>query len=482
MILKLIKENKFFSIFLLVFILILAYKVTWFPTPFYDWDESLYIRSGLEMFDRNYFLFPVWQGQIWMDKPPLVPFIYALVSRIFFFIAAEISTRLFTVFIASIVLSFIYALYQKVLKDKLLSTLAVTIVALTPIFLQRTQVVNLDIFLLLGWLGYLLFFKNKKLSFLFLFIAVGSKSLIGFYAPAIMFGYHFYLLLRKKIEREKFVAAIKQIVVQSGLLLLWFILMTVLYGEPFFRQHIIESHFRRVTASIEFHFGERTYYINLARQQLGLFFYVSIVGFISVLIKFYNREKELLHSLYLLPWFAFLNLTKTKIFWYFFAAIPQFGFLSVFPITLLKKNKILYWMGVVAIIAILVYQSAIKENVLATVYSKPESYYQLSLFAKNECGQLYVLQDTATRSSFKELESLGLLISTTKWWGTHPSMVYYFDGKINFLYSEDEFTSAAPEMQIDDCLVVEETDKILITDDSYIPLKTFSSDTLFIKK
>ena len=59
---------------------------------------------------------------------------------------------------------------------------------------------------------------------------------------------------------------------QFFILSLWFIAMFVIFGKAFFWQHIIESHFRRVTSSIEFHFGQRTFYITLALEQMGCFF------------------------------------------------------------------------------------------------------------------------------------------------------------------------------------------------------------------
>ncbi len=479
---KIIKKHWLFTIFISVFFLALAFKITTSPTPFYDWDESLYIQTGMEMYSNNYFLFPVWQGEIWMDKPPLIPLTYATVAKLFFFISPEISTRLFTLAISTVALTFLYMLYQKLLKDNFLTILTLLITVTTPIFLQRTQVVNLDLFLLLGWLGYLLFFKNKFASFFFLFIAVMSKSLIGFYPAFMMAGFYVFQFIRHKIKKEELKSALIQIAIQVSILSLWFVAMFALYGSEFFTTHIVESHLRRVTSSIEFHFGERLYYINLAREQLGIFFWLSLVGLVAAIHKYFNREKELFKSFYLLPWFLFLNLTKTKIFWYFFAAVPQFGFLAILPLTYLKKGKKLYHLALILITTILIYQSFIKQKVFATVYSKQEPYLELSLYAKERCRSLYVLQDAQTRSSFAELEDLGLLISTTKWWGSHPSMVYYFGRTIYFLYSEIELENENKNIAIGDCLAINNEDKALITDDSFTPLKTFGSDILFSKQ
>jgi len=105
---------------------------------------------------------------------------------------------------------------------------------------------------------------------------------------------------------------------------------------------------------------------------------------------------------------------------------------------------------------ILFYQSFIKQNVLAITYSKPEPYYYLSLFAKNNCESLDLLINKTSRESFATLDKLGLLITTTKWWGDHPSMVYYFGKKINFFYEVETFNK---KYQNKGCFVVDKGDE-----------------------
>lgn len=478
---KIQREHSLIAILLTAFFLILSYKLITQPTPFYDWDESLYIQTGLEMFEHKYFLFPVWQGTIWLDKPPLIPFIYALIAKVFFFTSPEISTRVFTVAIATIVLALVYKLYFKVTKDPYLTTLSVLVTATTPIFFQRSQVVNLDIFVLLGWLGYLLFFDNFLVSLLFLIIAVGSKSLIGFYPLPLLVGFYSYRYFLLKFSRKEYFSTLKKILIHGFILSLWYILMFILFRQEFITQHIIESHFRRVTASIEFHFGERLYYINLIREQMWVFFYLSIVGFFVIVSSFLRREFKLFRSLYLLPWFLFLNLTKTKIFWYIYATIPQFGFLAVAPALIFQKHKKTYLIVLMILSSVLFYRAFFIDKIHAVSYSKPEPYYHLALYAKDRCLHLYVLMDKQTRKSFAELEDLGLLITTTKWWGSHPSMVYYFGGKVIPLYSELELAYSLKKLVKDDCVVIQEEDRGLLRKEKLYELKKFEPYKLLRK-
>lgn len=477
------KKNWLFITFLVTYTTILLYKVITFVTPFYDWDESLYVQTGREMLQHRYFLFPVWQGTPWLDKPPLIPLVYGIVAKLAFFTTPEVSTRVFTVLISVIVLTLLYILFQRASKDNLVATLGIAITALTPIFLQRSQVVNLDMFLLLGWVGYVIFFESFWASLLFLVLAILSKSLIGFYAPGLMMLYFGYLFVTKKISKKELIPHLKKIAIHVSVGLSWFVAMLAIFRGQFWKLHIIESHFRRVTSSIEFHFGQKTFYIDLAREQLGIFFWIGLIGLMIVLLKYFKKEKQLFFALYLLPWFVFLNLTKTKIFWYFYAAIPQFGFLAAAPALAVRRGKPLYYGVLIAVFGILIYQSFIQKNVLAKVYSKPEPYYNLSLYAKDHCDKMYILMDKQTRSSFEELDRLGLLITTTKWWGSHPSMVYYFEKPISFIYNRDEFIESSLRAKKNECTVIDSTDSDLTPNKtSFTGLNTFGSMKLFVRK
>lgn len=451
------KKHLPIIIFLTIFFVLTANKLIFHPTPFYDWDESIYIQAGKEMIQQKQFITPLWQGTNWLDKPPFIPLIYGVITKLTFFSTPEISTRLFNLIISIIVLSFVYIFYNLVLKNRWLSTLTVAITAFTPLFMQRAQTVNLDIFILVGWLGYILFFNNFFASLFFLFIAVMGKSLIGFYPVVLICIYYLFKYFKKEIKKKELIGSIKIISIQVMILSLWYIIMFLIFGKAFFWQHIIESHFRRVTSSIEFHFGQRTYYITLALEQMGYFFYLGIIGGIMILYNFFKNKistKETFFSLFLLPWFIFLNLTKTKIFWYLYPAIPLFAFLSIIWIKQINQKSLKIFFELL-LISILFYQSFVKQNVLTTVYSKPEPYYNLSLYAKNNCQTLNLLINKTSRESFATLDKLGLLITTTKWWGDHPSMIYYFGKKIYFYYDTETFNKS---LQSNGCFVIDKGD------------------------
>lgn len=454
------------------------------PTPFFDWDESIYVQIGKETVDNMSFI-PTWQGYRWLDKSFFIPATYELVSRAAFFTMPEVSMRIFSLVIAVITLFFIYKLCEKVLKNPYLSALSVMITAFAPVFLQRAQIVNIDLFLLFGWVGYGLFFHSFWLGFFFLFVAVMAKSLVGFYPVPVIGLFYLYQLWIKKIKPDEFRSVLRQLSIHSLLLTSWYIGMLLMYGKAFWIEHIIETHFKRVTASIEFHFGERIFYVILMKDQLAYYFYLSLAGMLLFAYRFFKKQLStpaMLFGLYLMPWFIFLNLTKTKIFWYALPAIPVFALFAFYPFTLLKKYRVLLGIAVIFFIGITVYVNLIRTNFLNSEYSKKEDHYYLALYARDYCNQLGVLVNNDTRTSFETLSKMNLLITTSKWWGSHPSIRYYFGKQMYPFYDTREMYKYIYDAPGKSCLTIEATDLSLIKGINTLkPLKQFGQIYLYTK-
>ncbi|MDO8610846.1 MAG: hypothetical protein Q7R95_09970, partial [bacterium] len=70
-----LQKHILIIVFLVFYFGITSYKFIHTPTPFYDWDESIYAQVGREMINQKSVI-PLWQGKFWLDKPPLVPLAY----------------------------------------------------------------------------------------------------------------------------------------------------------------------------------------------------------------------------------------------------------------------------------------------------------------------------------------------------------------------------------------------------------------------
>ena len=223
------------------------------------------------------FFVPLWQGRPWLDKPPIPSLFYGIVELLPF--APEITTRIATLILSCVILVFIYILGLRVTKSKIISLLSIIITAFLPIYFQRSQALNVDVFLLLGWLGYVLWYENLIASVIFLLIATLSKSLLGFFPPTIFLGYYFFQYVTKEISKKQFIFHLKRLGIQVGISSIWFLGMLLVYRYDFIQYHFIDSHLKRVTASIEQHFGQRTFYVTVLIDRFKL---LLIPAFLSI--------------------------------------------------------------------------------------------------------------------------------------------------------------------------------------------------------
>jgi len=412
---------------------------------------------------RNKSFIPLWQGHIWLDKPPLVMLVYGWLNHLFFFIQPEIISRLFNLSLVFILLIFLYIFYQRISKSRYIALLTIVLTSFTPLFVQKAYTVNMDTFLLLGWMGYVLFFENFLLSIFFLSLSIFSKSLVGFYPIILYFIFYIYLFAAKEITKKKFLKTIKKLFIQIFIFSLWYIAMILLFKGQFIKQHIIESHLRRITSSIEFHFGQRIFYLILLFKELGYFILLSVLGFFSLLILYFKKKiksKQFFYANFLLPWFLFLNLTKTKIFWYLYPAISQFAFYSFYPLILIKRKNLLKITSIFIFLAIL-FWGINKKGFFRVSFSKFDNYYKLAQSVKINCDKLYFLPEKSHRQAMNNLERMGLTITTTKWWGNHPSIVYYSEKPVVFIYNESKIRPLT-ESNKNICLGLQQEDMALV--------------------
>ena len=464
-----------FFIFFFVFLGVNLFKVIYDVRPFFDWDESIYAQVGNEMIQEKSYVVPLWQGKAWLDKPPIPSLMYGLMTYIP--VQHEVSMRVLTVLLSGIVLGLLYIFALKNSKSVFVATLTVIITSFLPVFLQRTQSLNVDVFLLIGWLGYFLWYRNLWAGIFFLLFGVLSKSLLGFYPVVMVFLYELLqLIVQGKKRKNNFIVFIQNTLIQLGFSFVWFIWMFFKYKNDFIQYHFIDSHFKRVSASIEQHFGQRTFYIDLLLEQVkyGIIpILVSTATLIYFVLK--KKSKEAFFSLIFVPWFLFLNVTKTKIAWYLYPVFPQFVYLSVYMIGLIEK----WWVKTLVSAAVLWYFFTYMipiSSYLTTDFSKLDYHQQIAQDAqKAECKDLVVLVNDSTRSSYATLKSMDLTINTTTWWGNHPSMVYYSKSKVTYDYTIQEFINDMVNQKPHICFTAEKEDW-----DNAWQLRVISKNDLFI--
>lgn len=453
------KKHIPFFILLFVILSLQLFKVISDVRPFFDWDEGIYAEVGREMIREHSYLVPLWQGKAWLDKPPLPSLVYGLTS--FVPLQPEITMRVVSVLISGVALTLLYLFSFHVSSSVLVSLLTVVMTSYLGPFLQRTQVLNVDVFLLIGWLGYVLFYKRLYWGMLFLLVGVLSKSLLGYFPVAMIFlfeTYEFYIHKKRKYKDE-YNQFLQHTVIQVGVSLLWFIWMYTQYKDEFIQYHIIDSHFKRVTASIEQHFGQRTFYIDIIIAQFKWFLVPAVIS-IGVLVYefFVKKRKDAFFALMFIPWFLFLNLTKTKIAWYIYPVLPQFALLSVYLIRYIPRD----WMKLIAVGGVLYFFFTTItpiDSYLTTKYSSWDEHIRISQDAHSVgCSEVSILVSETSRTAYETLSSMDLVIHTTTWWGEHPAMAYYADIPTQYYYSVTAFEKRFESGKPTSCFIMESAD------------------------
>jgi len=455
------KKHIILFIFIFLFTAIHFYKVLSHVTPFFDWDEGIYAQVGREMIRENSFLIPLWQGRVWLDKPPLPPLLYGLAE--YLPVAPEVSMRMISVVMSAIVLVLFYTLSFRVSGSAIVAITSTIITSFLPPFVQRTQVLNVDVFLLIGWFGYVLFYKQRFVGVVFLLIGTLSKSLLGFFPVAMVGIYELWMVIHNKKNKSKHTHryTLHTIAIQMGLSLIWFIWMYAQFKSEFIQYHFLDSHLKRVTTSIEQHFGQRTFYIDIIVTQFKWFLVPVVVSTMLGLYDFLIKKKyEAFFALLFIPWFLFLNLTKTKIAWYIYPVLPQFAFLTVYWLRAIPVD----WMraGIAGVILFLFFQFNTPINAyLTTDYSKWEDYQLVAQDAKTVgCVHLDVLVNPTTRESYATLKSMDLVIRTTTWWGDHPSIAYYADMPTEYAYTTEELITRFTDRPQNSCFMLMTNDDV----------------------
>ncbi len=482
---SIVRTSKLHWIFLILIFLytaVLSYKLITYPKPFYDWDESIYVEVGKEMIVQHSPT-PLWQGKAWLEKPPLAPLIYGFIIQ---YVPAkpEITTRLLSLFLSALALGMVYLWVLRGTKNKYLAITTGVLIACNPTFLQRAQTVNTDVFLLIGWLGYLLTFPRFGLSLLFLFIGVFSKSLLGFYPLFVIALYDVYRYVLERKYKAVLFQHTRMMIPQIAVMMIWYVIMVLFYGNEFVQVHFIDHMLRRVTSSIESHFGKRTYYFDLVVIQYGYYSFIALAGLLTVL---YHRLKkkitdhQVLFILFLFPWFLFLNLTKTKISWYIYPAIPQIALLMLYPLSLIQKYKRIFVLVILGVAIVVIYNTYKAGNFLGSYYSEYDETYNLSQYAKKNCSAIAVLIDKDGRQTYEVLRGLNLTISTSAIYGNHPSLVYYSALPVDYVYNKNTFAQKISRYQTGTCLAIEDYDRDMYPQKDYVQMKSFDTWKVYRK-
>ena len=307
-----INKNKIIviAIFIFIFIGLIFRNLHLSSVPFYDWDEGMYAQIAKEIIN-NKSIFTTFNGQVWLDKPPLV---HIFIAGIFLlFGQSEFWARMGMIIFSFILLILTYKsakkLYSIISSSKInpteelfASLIPMLILAASPVFMDRSALLNSDTAIAIGWMGYLLYQDQYWLKLFFLTLGVWSKSVLGLYPLCIDAGLTlFRKIIFYKPKKQRFNI---QTIFSQGLKIfillllpsLWYIAGLLKYGQSFIYNHFQSQVLKRISVPIELHVGNKFYYISYLWEKMGLVNILFIIGyilfFINISIQIFKEKKK----------------------------------------------------------------------------------------------------------------------------------------------------------------------------------------------
>ncbi|MEI7652881.1 MAG: glycosyltransferase family 39 protein [bacterium] len=399
--------------------------------PFYDWDESIYAQVAREWM-RHPGLALTYNGSLWFEKPPLL---FAIIGSLFqVFGTSEFIARLPSTIASIFALLYLKQLVLKTLKSDQLAYTTVLLTLATTYYLDRTGLVNVDIFLTLGWLMYL-GGTSVKSRLIGTCIGTWTKSFLGLIplvVDVVVSLWHRKLTLSKM--RESLVILV--------LALSWHIYMALVYQNAFITSHVYEHLISRVQKPIELHAGTRWFYFDHLWQNYSLL--LSLAG-IAILVWAYRiarRQKRFeIDRVFVLSlsYLALLTISKAKLSWYVTPLLPLTAFMIVYLISQIGNGNVRKF-AAISLIVWGTFQFTIKTLGASFDYAVPSQVMlarcKNSLPPINKLGYLV---SPSQRTDAHVIEAAQLNIGSSFIYGSAPTFLFYLDRPVTFYYKTDLF-------------------------------------------
>lgn len=392
----------------------------------YDWDESIYSQLGVEMRQTSHFLTPSWNGDLWLEKPPMVAWVTAIGQTLV--PNLEYGSRLFMPVFTILTL---YAVYQigTILSGPTAGVAAMAILGYFNLFLGRGVSVNTDGMLLaaITW-TVLLALKNSSpwkvaLAIAFAIMVKGPAGIL-----AILITLPIIILKSKSyILHTLYFTLI--------FTLPWHLYQLFANGSSFYTPYLLEQVLRRATVPIEFHLESRWFYFLQLYRDLGLgVLLTSMVGFIFL------KRKTLIYGWWLLLPLVLFTLAKTRLSWYILPVYPALALLIGHAISRLEtpKNKPIINILLVGMLAQMLYHATLFKNFKSAPSPLPDHVVLAQKLAMYP-GQTIAFLVSSSERTAEAILPVEQSISSSFRYGGAPSVVLYSGKRVSYYYNYDDF-------------------------------------------
>ncbi len=428
------KKIIFICYFFIIFgLLFLNYQLR--IVKFYDWDEAMYAQIAREMI-TNRSIWTTFNHQLWFDKPPLTHILLAINFVIFG--ENEFFARSLMVILGIILLILLFKLAKKLFNNDHSALISVLILAATPIFIERSTILNSDLLVAISWLGYFLYFSKYWKKLFFLTLGVLSKSVLGFYPLLFDFIYHLINYQKIKINLKNIIKLLFFIIPPS----FWYILGYLFFGMKFIEDHFFSQMLKRLYVPIELHFGNKFFYFFALWKNLNFINLFIILGYLLLLINLNKEIKKNLIKLIILlstlPFLALLTIMKTKIDWYVIIFLPLICLIVGYLYQKINHQLIKKIIFLTIFIFFLVNFAKQTYLLKTNNYQLPEKTQLAICLNKKNINRLAFFVEEQERKNRQFLEAAHYQTTSSFYYGGSPSFVFYLNKPVEFFYSFDK--------------------------------------------
>lgn len=417
----------------------------------FDWDEGIYAQLGSEMVESNSYLTPTWNGELWLEKPPMVAWVTALGIKLAG--TNELGARLFMPLFAGLTLLAIFKLGTS-LGGPLMGASSMAILGYFNLFLSRARTVNTDGMLLaaITWTLWLLSSSGPPwLVGVVMGLAVMVKGPAGLLAILIALP----LLIHKS---KKYLLSTFYFLLLT--ILPWHLYAYFAHGMAFITPYLLEQVLRRATVPIEFHLESRYFYLNFLSKDLGYGVIITSLLSFALMSKNWFIKKSLDKNFLILWWVGLplfiFTLAKTRLSWYILPVYPgialSIGYiLSSFAKD--KRSKVLVSILVVGMIAQMLYHSFRYID-----FGRPASPLSDTLavakdISSRDSGDIAMLVSSNERVAQAILPESQTISSSFRYGGA-PSIVWYSHKRVHYYYNYDKFMADINDLKNIEFLIV----------------------------
>jgi len=406
--------------------------ITISSVPFFDWDESIYVQVAREWLRHPGFTLH-YNGSIWFEKPPLL---FAIIGTLFhLFGTSEFIARLPSVIAAICCVILVFHSIKRFTKNTMAQIAGVLMFAATPFFIDRASIVNVDIFLTLGWLLYIC--DNTFVSRLIgTVIGTWTKSFLGLVPLCVDVALSIYhrSLTKKKIREWAVILSIS---------LAWHFAMIVQYPSQFISSHVKDHLISRVTTPIELHFGGKFFYLEKVWSNypwLAVIAAIGIIVWIITMLK--HRDTKQIDIFFLLPlaYLALLTISRSKLSWYIVPILPFVAIWVVYSISHIPRKSLqtLFYFVLIGWSGYMFLQQTagftVQENVIPEQVALARCQKGMPPFTR----VAYLVAPTQ-RKDAQVIEAAQVAIASSFIYGSAPTFVFYLDKPVTFFYKPEIF-------------------------------------------